>query len=210
MKKIVFIVLFSCCINAAFAQFAFGVGGTYNTSLGFDEKWNFNSKNLLYGNDLAQGFGLGLFLRGGNWVFVQPELYYNLMISNAKIGDEGKSFTITSSTFNVPVLLGVKAVNLPKFNLRFLVGPRFKFALGKNPPAFFADYEIDATPRKWLLGLETGFGFDIGIVTIDFRYNLMQDVLHYVSQNEKIELNRSPVNSFSVGLGFKIVDKRKR
>ncbi|MDR1544944.1 MAG: PorT family protein [Prevotellaceae bacterium] len=210
MKKFLFIILFTCCVNVVFAQFAFGISGSYNTSLGFDENWKINSKNLLYGSKQGHGFALGLFMRGGNWVFVQPEVTYNLMISNAIVGDEGKYYKIIHNTLNVPILLGVKAVNTKKFNMRFMVGPRFNFALGTKTPDFFEDYAIDAVPRKWLLGLEAGLGFDIGRVTIDFRYNLSQDIFNYVAKNEQIKLNRSPVNAFSVGLGYKFVDKRRR
>jgi hypothetical protein len=213
MKKFLFIILFLCCINGAFAQFVFGIGGSYNTSLGFNENWQFDSKNLLYSNDLANGFSLGFFMRGGNWVFVQPELNYNLMISKAVVGEAKTAYhKIHVNTFNVPVLLGVKLVNTRIFNMRLMLGPRFKFLLGKNIPDFLKYSGINAEARKWLLGLEAGLGFDIGIVTIDFRYNLMQDVFKYIAETEgkKIELNRNPVNSFSVGLGFKIVDKKKR
>jgi len=209
MKKIIVIISLILVSYNASAQFAFGLAGNYTTSLGFDQNWNFDSERLKFKNETAHGFSAGIFLRGGKRFFVQPELMYNFMLSTVTIeqnnSGEVQKKKIYLNTINLPILLGGKIISTSFFNLRIMLGPRFRFDVGsKNEGA----NNIETTPRKWQLGLETGVGFDLGRVTIDGRYNLMQDVFSYKFSSN--ELNFSPINSFSIGIGVKLIDVKSR
>jgi len=222
MKKITLSILLIFVSCNAFAQFALGIAGNYNTSLGFDKNWNFDVEKLRFKNEIAHGFSAGIFMRAGKRLFVQPEFMYNFMLSTASamaepdtegnlFGNEGlNKRKIYQHTLTLPVLLGGKLVSTKFFNLRLMAGPRFRFDIGsKYDVATKGDCNITATPRKWQLGLEAGLGFDLGRVTIDGRYILMQDVFAYKFSDIQ-ELKFSPINSFSVGIGVKLVDVKPK
>ena len=204
MKKIFFVILLIFVSCNAFSQFAFGIAANYTTSLGFDENWTFDADRLKFKNDPAHGFSAGIFLRAGKRFFVQPELTYNFMISAAILEQDSvvaKKRKIYLNTINLPVLVGGKVVDTKIFNMRVMFGPRFRFDVGSKNEGEDA---ITTTTRKWQLGLETGIGFDLWRITIDARYNLMQDIFSYnYSANE---LKFSPINSFTFGIGVKLVD----
>jgi len=210
MKKFVLLILLFLVSCSVFPQFSFGVAGNYTTSLGFDEKWNFDVGRLSFKNDAAHGFSVGIFLRAGKRFFVQPELMYNFMLSASALqqenADNSQKQKIYFSTINLPILLGGKIVSTNFFNLRVMFGPRFRFDAGSKNEV---DTLIQTTPRKWQLGLEVGLGFDLGRVTIDARYNLMQDIFAYTYSDSQ-QLKLSPINSFSVGIGVKLVDIKKK
>ena len=206
MKKIIVIILLFFVSYNTFAQFALGIAGNYTTSLGFDKNWNFDAERLIFKNEISHGASAGIFFRVGKRLFVQPELMYNLVFSTAttrqeSVGKDNKR-KICQNTLNLPVLLGGKLVSTDFFNLRLMAGPRFRFDVGSKSKE---TDNITATPRKWQLGLEAGLGFDLGRVTIDGRYILMQDVFTYKFCDTQ-ELKFSPINSFSVGIGVKLVD----
>ena len=204
MKKIIIIISLILLSCNAFAQFALGVAGNYITSLGFDENWTFDAERLKFKNENSHGFSAGIFMRAGKRLYVQPEFMYNFMLSTATTRQASEaadnSRKIYQHSLTLPVLLGGKLVSTNFFNLRLMAGPRFRFDVGSKSELL----NIIATPRKWQLGLEAGLGFDLGRVTIDGRYNLMQDIFSYnYCENE---LKFSPINSFSVGIGVKLVD----
>ena len=206
MKKIIFVILLIFVSFNAFAQFSFGIAGNYTTSLGFNENWNFDAERLKFKSNAAHGFAAGIFMRAGKRLFVQPELMYNFMVATVIVEQEGESVEtnkrkINLNTINLPVLLGGKIVSNDFFNLRIMLGPRFRFDVGSKNKG---TDNLTTSPRKWQLGLETGIGFDLGRVTIDARYNLMQDIFSYKYSDK--ELSFSPINSFSVGIGVKLVD----
>ena len=210
MKKLIVIILLFFVPYNVFSQFAFGIAGNYITSLGFDKNWNFDSERLSFKNEMSHGFSAGIFLRAGKRLFVQPELMYNFAFSKATTRQEtiGKDNArkIQQHTLTLPVLLGGKLVCTNFFNLRLMAGPRFRFDVGSKNEV---TDNIKGIPRKWQLGLEAGLGFDLGCVTIDGRYNLMQDVFAY-KLSDIHDLKFSPINSFSVGIGVKLVDIKSK
>jgi hypothetical protein len=195
--------------NYAFSQFVFGLAGNYTTSLGFNENWKFDAEKLKFKSEQAHGFSAGIFLRTGKRLFFQPELMYNFMISKAIVEKDGtlsSARQIRLNTINLPLLLGGKLVSTSFFNLRIMLGPRFRFNVGSKYPENLDN--VFVSPRKWQLGLETGLGFDLGLLTVDARYNLMQDIFAYTYSTNQLKF--SPINSFSIGIGVKIVDIKKK
>jgi hypothetical protein len=209
MKKILVSILTISISACCYSQFAFGLLANYNNSLSFDENWNFDAENLKMSNGNSHGVGLGVFIRGGSKFFVQPELTYNFMLTRMKLQvDNNQQITnnLRLSTINLPVLFGFKVLNMRFFNIRLMAGPRFRFNLGSKGDFSHSAIDVNALPRKWQLGLDTGVGFDLGKITVDVRYNLMQDIFNYTYGLQKARINKNPINSFSVGLGIKFID----
>lgn len=199
------LLLFSA---GASAQFTLGFIGGYNTSLGFDENWNFHSENINFNNDINKGIHLGVMLRLGNMLFFQPEALYQLSIYDYSIQQNTDTVSLISSgnesTFDFPILIGYKLIDRNGFNMRVMTGPRFRLDAGsaKN----LTNYEdIVSTIRKSQVGLDVGVGFDIQNFMIDLRYNLINSINKY-STLDGSSLNTSPMNSFSLSVGMKLLD----
>lgn len=206
MKKLFLIIGFSAFSVAVFSQFTLGVKGGYNTSLGFDKNWEYNNQNWDLKSDLAQGVQLGAFARFGRSFYVQPELTYNFNVS--KIHYTGNSQIITDdvilSTLDFPVLLGFKVVNTKLFNLRMMAGPKFRFNVGSDTSIDNVQ-DILLEARKAQVGLEAGLGIDVWFLSVDVRYNLIQQLYHYKTVDQQ-EINMDPINAFTVSVGWKLID----
>ena len=211
MKKTLLLLAAFIVSAAASAQFSFGVKAGYNTSLGFDNNWNFNSSSINLQNDMANGFHVGLYARIGRSLYVQPELLYNLDIYRQKLSagewnTDGPYTEIKASTFDVPVLLGYSIINTNMFKLRVMVGPKFRFNCGSTKVAEQDGVKASAKPVQ--VGLDTGLGIDVWRLTLDVRYNLIGDLYKYEANGEK--LNTSPNNAFTVSLGFRLLGNNRR
>lgn len=208
-RAILFIVVLMLFTVSGMAQFTLGVKAGYNTSLGFDQNWNFNSKSLNLKSDLAQGFHIGAFARLGRRIYAQPELTYNIDISDVEFKVDGTPFTdnVKIQTLDLPVLLGYKVVNTKLFNLRLMVGPKFRFNLNPNLVIEKPD-DIIMEAKKAQVGLDTGIGIDVWFLSLDVRYNLINQFYHYKTADQT-EITTKPLNAFTVSLGWKIIDIHK-
>ena len=212
MKKTLLMLAALMVSVAAFSQYSFGVKAGYNTSLGFDNSWNFNSSSINLKNDMANGFHVGLYARIGRSLYVQPELLYNLDIyrQTLSVGDwqiGGSYNEIKASTFDVPVLLGYSIINTNMFKLRIMVGPKFRFNCGSTKVA--EQDGVTATAKPVQVGLDTGLGIDLWRLSLYVRYNLIGDLYKYTNA-EGEKFNTDPNNAFTVSLGFRILGNNRR
>ena len=69
MKKFFVFIMFLSITTVSFAQFTIGIKSGYNTSLGFDMNWNFDSQRGSISKDLSNGFNIGLMTRFGGRVY---------------------------------------------------------------------------------------------------------------------------------------------
>lgn len=210
MKKIIIIVGLVIFSTGAFAQFTMGLKGGYTTSLGFDKNFSYTGDNFNLKNDLTHGGHLGLFFRFGRRFYAQPEVNYNLNFAKVHFTDKNNnSLTddILLSTLDVPVLLGFKIVNSKKFNLRVMAGPKFRFNAGSDKKIDNVE-DITIEARKSQIGLDVGLGIDLWFLSLDVRYNLMQQLYHFKTADQQ-EINMDPTNAFTVSLGWKFVDINK-
>lgn len=204
-------MVFAMFSVAMFGQFAFGIKGGYNTSLGFDKQWNFDASNINIKSDLGQGFHLGIFTRIGKRWYAQPELYYNMQITNyeIKLSDiQNIDQAVTLSTLDLPIMLGFKILDLNDINLRIMLGPQFRFNAGSLIKPSEEVEDLVQVAKKAQIGLVTGIGVDLWFMTLDVRYNLI-DRLYTTSLNEN-QINGNPINSFNISLGWKIIDFNKK
>ncbi len=205
MKKTILLLLFAAISAVASAQiFSFGAKAGYNTSLGFNQNWDFSSSSINFKNDLANGFHLGLFARVGRSIYVQPEVYYKLSIYEQDLGVGDLPYKkIKASTIDIPVLLGWAVLNRDAFKIRIMAGPTFSINAGSTD---VDDYwgSIKAEAKSTRVGLDAGIGLDIWRITVDLRYNLMGDLYDFTDGAGTTDINVKPNNSFALSVGYRI------
>ncbi|HRS67435.1 MAG TPA: outer membrane beta-barrel protein [Paludibacteraceae bacterium] len=209
MKKLFLITSLAAVSVFASAQYTLGFKTGFNTSLGFDKDWHYNEQNWNLKSDLAKGLQVGTFARFGRTFYVQPEFNYNLNIAKIHYSYNNQLITddLILSTLEFPVLFGYKAVNTKLFNLRFMAGPKFRFNAGSDTSIDnVQDLILEA--RKAQIGLDAGLGFDVWRFSVDVRYNLIQQLYHYKTVDQQ-EINMAPINSFTVSVGWKLLDTYK-
>ena len=220
MKKIIFVAVLLLSVSFVNAQLNFGIKAGYNSSLGMNNlssvktgDYNLNSVN----SELANGFHAGVFGRVFfDKIYLQPELLYAMGKKNytLKINDANNNplgtfdKMVSVSTVDVPLLLGYKVLDLKIVNLRVFAGPKLRFNAGstlefKNVTGGgfeLGDLKDDVKAAQ--LGLEAGFGVDVLMLALDFRYNLIGDM--YQTKLKDVTIDNIPANTFVISLGWKI------
>lgn len=219
MKKLIIAAVLLLCVSFANAQLDFGIKAGYNSSLGMNNlgsitngSYNLNSVK----SELANGFHAGVFARIGiKKVYFEPELLYAMGKKDYTVSFQDASNAtvsydkhVTVGTVDVPLLLGYKLIDLKIINLRVFAGPKLRFNAGSTL-AFdnvtgggFNASDLQKDVKAAQLGLEGGFGVDVLMLALDFRYNLISDM--YQTKLNNINIDNSPANTFVISLGWKI------
>jgi len=219
MKKVIFAAAFLLCFSFANAQINFGIKAGYNSSLGGNDlgsitNGSYNLKSVK--SEYKNGFQAGAFLRlGFNKVYFQPELLYAMgkKSYNMSVTDENSNTTtfdknVTISTVDVPLLLGFKVLDLKLANIRVFAGPKLRFNAGstldyKNVTGGgFNTADLQKDVKAAQLGLEAGFGVDVLMLSLDFRYQVINDM--YQTKLKDLTIDKIPANTFVISLGWKI------
>jgi hypothetical protein len=111
---------------------------------------------------LKEQWQAGVMMQFGRTLYLQPEVYY-AMTKTPVIGSD----PTTSQSLKVPVMLGLRFLNLGLFSLHIMGGPSWTIPMGD-------DNTIDASSKQmeWLVGA----GVDIlGFITADVRYKYLTD-----------------------------------
>jgi hypothetical protein len=94
--------------------------------------------------------------------------------------------------------------------MRVMVGPKFSFNIGSTLAETFGDVEsLTQALRDTRLGLDCGVGFDIWRITLDVRYNLVQDIYKYQNP-EGTTLNAKPLHTIQASIGYRIAGNNKK
>ena len=221
MKKVIIGAALLLCVSFASAQINFGIKAGYNSSLGANDlgsitngSYNLKSVNSEYKN----GFQAGVFLRlNASKLYFQPELLYAMGKKNYDMNVTSSDNTITGtfnknvtvSTVDVPLLLGYKVLDLKVANLRVFAGPKLRFNAGSsldynvlsNGGTLTKDQLIEDV-KAAQLGLEAGFGVDVLMLSLDFRYQVINDM--YQTKLKDVTIDKIPANTFVISLGWKI------
>jgi opacity protein-like surface antigen len=197
MKKYIF--LFLCCLlsGAAFAQvpiFSIGpkIGANYSTLRNIRDDVRLSSGYFT-------GFAGGLFARVNiRRLYIQPEVYFSQKGSNftfqqqsTTASHEGK---VRLTSIDVPLLVGIRLIDLEVFNLRAMAGPVFTNIMDESKNDL---EELDPNNYKFNksnAGYQAGLGLDVGNVTVDLRY---EGGLNKINSNFN---QRSSLFHLSVGL----------
>lgn len=214
MKKVFITLAVLFVTSAIFAQFNLGLKAGFNSSLNLKNlsgitsgDYNLNSVK----NEMSNGFQVGAFMRIGNRIYVQPELLYatqktKYQLSVADLNNtaiETGSKYVKTSTVDVPVLLGVKVLDMKVFNLRAYAGPKFRLNAGstlewKNISETTIS-KLKGDFKKANMGLEAGVGVDVLMFTVDARLNLIND-LYQADWQTKPDFN----SNFIISVGWKL------
>jgi hypothetical protein len=204
------------CTTLTYAQLGFGIKGaiTMNKlSADLDD----------YSNAAKTGFQLGAFVRVGEKVHLQPEAYYSFRSGDMKFNydqPDGSGNTVVRSvdqtgkfhTIDIPVLLGVRVLKLPKLDVRVQAGPVASFIVSKSFDVTFDGIEVDDDDSPIIAddfsnvnwGLQFGGGIDFLFLTADLRYELGLNNV-YKSSSATTDDPTLKSNIFFLSIGWKIL-----
>jgi hypothetical protein len=159
----------------------------------------------------------------GEKVHLQPEVYYSLRSGEMKFNysqtDASGSSVVRAvnqtgkfHTIDIPVLLGVRVLKLPKLDVRVQAGPVASFIVSKSFDVTFDGIEVDDDDSPIIAddfsnvnwGLQFGGGIDFLFLTADIRYELGLNNV-YKSSSATTDDPTLKSNIFFLSLGFKIL-----
>ncbi|XWW48195.1 PorT family protein [Fibrella sp. USSR17] len=118
------------------------------------------------------GTSFGVYTRFGKNLFLQPEVMYTTQEGQFDVVRNGitENVTIKTTSFDVPVLLGLKGGPL-----RFMVGPMASFRINDNAGLSDAlkQYTTGTLNDAWskaYYSYQIGGGLDLGSLGLDVRY----------------------------------------
>jgi hypothetical protein len=197
MKKLILLSATLIIGSVAFAQIpGFSIGPKIGASF---SKYTTDQDQIK--EEIRNTFYFGAFARLGKKVYLQPELLF--MSRNGKLTDESAAESrvrLKINTIDLPMLVGIKVLDLKAANVRVMAGPVASFVINKSITGENWDEAItedDFKNMNW--GLQFGAGVDVLFLTLDIRYDIG---LNDVSKLENFSLKN---NMFTVGLGWKIL-----
>ncbi len=217
MKKTFFIAMLLLSVTFAEAQLNFGIKAGYNSSLSFDnissvQGGDYNLSNVK--SELANGFHAGAFARiFFDKLYVEPELLYSMQkkeyemtVQDAENQDVSVNELVNFNTIDIPILIGYKVLDLRLVNLRVFAGPKLRLNAGSEI-SFDNLTDGDGIDKEKLtgefknsqIGLEAGAGIDVLMLTLDFRFNLINDIYQATW-----ETSPTTNTNFVISLGWKI------
>jgi hypothetical protein len=170
MKNLVLVIAVAFLPFAVSAQFSFGLKGGVNTQLSRpdditvdngDTTFNFGVKDVKFGTHF------GAYVRLGEKVFFQPEIMFNSIRTDFRIGETSAGEIVREEKYHnldIPLLVGFTAGPV-----RFHGGPVGHYFLNSRSELTDVDgYEARWKQMTW--GWQAGITFGKGIVSGDLRY----------------------------------------
>lgn len=118
------------------------------------------------------GTSFGIYTRFGRNLFIQPELLYSTRSGSFNVlrNGQSESVTVKTTSFDVPVLLGIKGGPI-----RVMAGPVFSFRVDDNQRLGqalnqYTNGSLNDAWSKAYYGYQVGGGLDLGSLGIDVRY----------------------------------------
>lgn len=134
------------------------------------------------------GFNIGAFARIGNTFYFQPEVNFSTFKSEYTFSSE--KYQPKFNQIDVPLMVGYNILGNDSFKFRVSVGPDLTYTLNTPdaPPA--------NTYQDFNIGTVLNAGMDIGLFTIDARYNRgLTELNKNLAQN---------IGVFNLSIGFLI------
>ena len=215
MKKIIFFLSFLFISSMAFSQLGFGFKGAFTMS-------NLTTDVSDYTEAAKAGYQLGAFVRIGDKLHLQPEVYFAM-----RGGDLSADLTdpldplntvelkqgMTLNTIDIPVLVGYKIFDPPTLNVRLQAGPVLSMVMNKKfdvtldgvevPEETTKNLENEFKDANW--GLQFGAGVDFLFLTVDVRYELGLNDIYEKSDATNVDYGSLKNNMFVVSVGWKIL-----
>ena len=170
-------------------------------------------------SETKSGFILGVFARIGDKIYLQPELLYTIQkgasdvtlittTGNLPPGTYNQTFDVKS--IQVPMLLGIKLIDLKAASIRAFTGPSLGIVLDDSkigfkdsggvsiPPTLYDPKRFEKTVWNWQLG----GGIDLGPLVFDVRYEWGLTNLTDGNATGIGFVNKGNTLTFSLGIKF--------
>jgi hypothetical protein len=203
MKKALILILAMGFTGVIFAQIP---GFTLGPKIGFNTT-KLSTDASAVTSELKSKFQFGVFVRLGDKVFVQPEANYVTkggVLKGVNTAGDAIKQEVTLKTLTVPILLGVKIINLKVLSVHLVGGPVASFALNKklsitNPDDVWPiQSSKDFKTASW--AIQAGAGVDVLSFTFDLRYEAGLGNMYNGSVKDISFKN----NLFNASLGIKL------
>ncbi len=199
MKRFFFLLLIFLVMNELQAQIP---GFSIGPKIGYNSN-RFTTDFDSITSDPDGAFNIGAYMRIGKKVYFQPEVNYMIKGGELQIGKLGNQ-QIRLESIAIPMLIGVRPINVGAFNLRFMAGPTFSFVSGKSlkPKEIVDGWPIQSVEdlKESFWSFQLGGGIDVFFLTIDLRYEMGVDNI-YTGEDDFSLKN----NLFNVSVGFKLL-----
>lgn len=191
MKKIIILFVACLCGFTAMAEFPINIGVHGGVSSN-----RIKVKDIPYSikTQAHAGFMLGAFCRINlGTLYLEPSLNFNQKKSTIEAENLDSKSTMKINSFDIPLMLGVKILDLSVFKLRGYLGPVVSFpGKIKNLPTGFSDFNS----KNAMWNGKIGVGVDIWKLTFDVDYEKS-----FQSLGHDLKAPRA----YNFTLGFKII-----
>jgi len=230
MRKLAFLTLILFMGISTFAQLPISLGvklGLNSSKINSEnftapDTWtDYNTSDLL--DDAKNGFNVGAFARLKlNRFYLQPELYYSVKKGSTDFNvpeslDLGDAVTqnLKLKTVDIPLLLGMKVIDLKLASVRAFTGPVMSVILDNSSISYnkadgvkidnIDDFSMDNwKDNSW--GWQLGGGIDVAMFTFDVRYEWGLTNVNSLDKAKdlgKLGLeNKSNMLTFALGFKF--------
>ena len=143
---------------------------------------------------LQSNYQIGFFFQVGRQIYLQPEFYYAVEKESRDFLDGSMPGEVMVNSLKIPVLLGIKLIDLGVISAHVMAGPMGTFFLSES------QYDPEIIRTKSDYRLQLGGGVDLlSFITLDIRYgvNLNDEVQEELS-------NLSWKSGVNVTLGLKL------
>ncbi|MBN2175747.1 MAG: PorT family protein [Bacteroidales bacterium] len=212
MRKIILIIVLAFVGTMTYAQLGFGLKGAITMS-------KLSTDIDDYKESLKAGYQLGAYVRIGDKLHLQPEVYFTAKtgklegpVSTGQTGSTAQlKQDITLQTIDIPVMVGYRILNPPLVKVRLQAGPVASVVLNKKFDISLDgvdqgdpsdDYKDSFKNMNW--GLQFGAGVDILFITADIRYELGLNNIYKKPEDATVDQTFKN-NVFFLSVGFKIL-----
>ena len=200
MKKLLSVALFSLllCPGSIFAQDNSSSGEKPKPHFWFGPKVGLDLATPTIDQDAIKtqfdsNSQFGIFFQFGRRFYLQPEFYYAMhKESNTSASMEAVETKV--NTLKVPVMVGLRLINLGIVSAHVMAGPQGSFFLSETKP------DASRTRQKSNFDLQFGAGVDVlGFITLDVRYSSNISTIETTIQ----QLNWKDAVNVTLGIKFR-------
>lgn len=135
----------------------------------------------------------GIFFQFGRRFYLQPEFYY-AMHKESNTSASMETVETKVNTLKVPVMVGLRLINLGIVSAHVMAGPQGSFFLSETKP------DASRTRQKSNFDLQFGAGVDVlGFITLDVRYSSNISTIETTIQ----QLNWKDAVNVTLGIKFR-------
>lgn len=202
MKKTLMTLSLLAMVMVTFGStFDLGVKASYNTT-----KFSLSTSSITNGFKNGTGINFGAFARvGGSKIYLQPELLYSSKTSTYTYAVKNTLGVVTGTassdlklqTIQIPILLGIKLLDLKLASLRAFTGPAASFVTNGSLKNLGSQVKDNFTSGNMAWDWQVGAGVDVLMFTLDLRYELG------LTELKSVTTDTFKGRTFTVSVGFK-------